>query len=45
MLKTGPPMYEIKYNNSRSINNKTDIYRLDLENGKKYIHKVKKLIE
>ena len=35
--KTGAPMYKTKYTESKNINEKTYIYKLDLENGKKYI--------
>tara|TARA_B100000700_G_C15055490_1_gene862599 strand:- start:497 stop:1021 length:525 start_codon:yes stop_codon:yes gene_type:complete len=37
--KTGAPMYKTKYDNSQNINKKHDIYKLNLENGKKYIGK------
>jgi predicted GIY-YIG superfamily endonuclease len=37
--KTGAPMYKTKYNNTANINAKTDIYKLELEGGKKYIGK------
>jgi hypothetical protein len=37
--KTGAPMYKTKYIESRNINEETYIYKLDLENGKKYIGK------
>ena len=37
--KTGAPMYKTKYTESQNINEKTYIYKLDLENGKKYIGK------
>ena len=36
--KTGAPMYKSKYGN-KNINAKTDIYKLELEGGKKYIGK------
>jgi len=36
---TGAPMYKTKYGNSTNINKETDIYKLDLEDGKKYIGK------
>ena len=37
--KTGAPMYKTKYGNTTNINQETDIYKLKLENGKKYIGK------
>mgnify|MGYP006448944317 CR=1 FL=1 len=37
--KTGAPMYKTKYTESRNINKETYIYKLDLENGKKYVGK------
>lgn len=37
--KTGAPMYTTKYRDSRNINARTHIYKMDLENGKKYIGK------
>ena len=37
--KTGAPMYKTKYTESQNINEKTYIYKLELENGKKYIGK------
>ncbi len=37
--KTGAPMYESKYDDTPNINQKTYIYKLDLENGKKYVGK------
>ena len=37
--KTGAPMYKTKYIESKNINEKTYIYKLELENGKKYIGK------
>jgi len=37
--KTGAPMYETKYGETPNINEETDIYKLDLEGGKKYIGK------
>ena len=37
--KTGAPMYKTKYTESKNINEKTYIYKLDLENGKKYVGK------
>ena len=36
---TGAPMYKTKYDDSKNINQETDIYRLDLKDGKKYIGK------
>ena len=36
---TGAPMYETKYGDTKDINSKTVIYKMDLENGKKYIGK------
>ena len=35
--KTGAPMY--KYNSNVNINQKTQIYKLNLEDGKKYVGK------
>lgn len=37
--KTGAPMFKTKYTESQNINEKTVIYKMDLENGKKYIGK------
>ncbi len=37
--KTGAPMYKTKYEQSKNINEKHYIYKLDLEYGKKYIGK------
>jgi len=38
--KTGAPMYKTKYGDSRNnINKKTDVYKLELQGGKKYIGK------
>lgn len=37
--KTGAPMFKTKYGNTRNINEETDIYKLNLKNGKKYIGK------
>lgn len=37
--KTGAPMYKTKYSESKNINEKTVIYKLNLEDGKKYIGK------
>ena len=37
--ETGAPMYETKYSKSKNINEKTSIYKLNLECGKKYIGK------
>ena len=37
--KTGAPMYTTKYENTANINEDTYIYKLNLENGKKYIGK------
>lgn len=37
--KTGAPMYNTKYDDTANINKKTDIYKLELANGKKYIGK------
>tara|TARA_B100001094_G_scaffold7537_1_gene6729 strand:+ start:151 stop:615 length:465 start_codon:yes stop_codon:yes gene_type:complete len=37
--KTGAPMYETKYDETPNINQETDIYKLELEGGKKYIGK------
>ena len=37
--KTGAPMYKTKYSESKNINEKTSIYKLNLESGKKYIGK------
>lgn len=37
--KTGAPMYKTKYGNTTNVNQETDIYKLKLENGKKYIGK------
>ena len=37
--RTGAPMYKTKYGDSPDINQKTDIYKLNLKNGKKYIGK------
>lgn len=36
---TGAPMYKTKYSESKDINVPTTIYKLNLENGKKYIGK------
>lgn len=36
---TGAPMYENKYGNSKDINAPTAIYKMNLQNGKKYIGK------
>jgi len=37
--KTGAPMYETQNNRVKDINATTSIYKLNLENGKKYIGK------
>ena len=37
--RTGAPMYRSKYCNSTNINQPTDIYKLNLANGKKYVGK------
>lgn len=37
--KTGAPMYKTKYRDGKNINEKTYIYKLNLQNGKKYIGK------
>ena len=37
--KTGAPMYETQNNRVKDINAPTSIYKLNLENGKKYIGK------
>ena len=37
--KTGAPMYKTKYKDSTNINAPTSIYKLNLENNKKYIGK------
>jgi len=37
--KTGAPMYTTKYGNTININKETDIYKLELQDGKKYIGK------
>jgi len=37
--KTGAPMFKTKYGDTLDINQKTDIYKLNLKNGKKYIGK------
>ena len=37
--KTGAPMYKTKYEETTNINEKTDIYKLELKGGKKYIGK------
>ena len=37
--KTGAPMYTTKYEETANINEDTYIYKLNLENGKKYIGK------
>ena len=37
--KTGAPMYMTKYGNTTNINKETDIYKLELQGGKKYIGK------
>ena len=36
---TGAPMYTTRYGNSTNINQETDIYKLNLTNGKKYVGK------
>ena len=36
---TGAPMYKTKYGDSKDINVPTAIYKMNLENGKKYIGK------
>ena len=36
---TGAPMYETKYKGSKNINKEHQIYKLTLEDGKKYIGK------
>jgi hypothetical protein len=36
---TGAPMYETKHCNTKNINAATTIYKLNLQNGKKYIGK------
>ena len=40
---TGAPMYTTKYGNTKNINQKTYIYKLNLEDGKKYIGKTKNM--
>ena len=40
--KTGAPMYKTKYKDSTNINAPTSIYKLNLENNKKYIGKTAK---
>jgi predicted GIY-YIG superfamily endonuclease len=37
--KTGAPMYLTKYGKTQDINEETDIYKLELQCGKKYIGK------
>ena len=37
--RTGAPMYETKYSESRDINAPTAIYKMNLEGGKKYVGK------
>ena len=37
--KTGATMYKTKYEETTNINEKTDIYKLELKGGKKYIGK------
>lgn len=37
--RTGAPMYKTKYSETSNINEHTSIYKLDLEDGKKYIGK------
>jgi len=37
--KTGAPMYTTKYGETKNINAETDIYKLELQGGKKYIGK------
>ena len=37
--KTGAPMFTTRYEETEDINKPTDIYKLNLENGKKYIGK------
>ena len=37
--KTGAPMYTTKYAESKDINEKTFIYKLNLQDNKKYIGK------
>ena len=37
--KTSAPMYKTKYSESKNINEPTQIYKLNLEGGKKYIGK------
>ena len=37
--RTGAPMYETKYSESRDINAPTVVYKMNLEGGKKYIGK------
>ena len=32
--KTGAPMYKTKYSNTENINEETDIYKLNLKEGK-----------
>ena len=41
--RTGAPMYETKYSNSPNINKETTIYKLNCEEGKKYIGKTTNL--
>ena len=36
---TGAPMYDTKYGNTKNINITTTIYKMNLQNGKKYIGK------
>ena len=36
---TGAPMYKTKYGDTTNINAKTDIYKLELKGGKKYVGK------
>ena len=36
---TGAPMYETKYGNTKDVNAPTTIYKMNLQNGKKYIGK------
>jgi hypothetical protein len=36
---TGAPMYETKYGDTNDINTPTTIYKMNLQNGKKYIGK------
>ena len=35
--KTSAPMYKTKYSESKNINEPTQIYKLNLEGGKKYM--------